>query len=54
MLSKRLLRRLMNTGLVLFGLANVVVFFHAWQLTHFSTAAGPAPSRPKNYRPPPS
>ena len=47
MATKRLLRRLLGTGLVLFGLANVVVFFHAWRLTHFSAEAGPRTKSPE-------
>ncbi|WP_157886829.1 alpha/beta hydrolase [Hymenobacter sp. PAMC 26628] len=41
------MRCLLNTGLVLFGLANVVVFLHAWRLTHFSASAGPRTKSPE-------
>jgi len=41
------LRRLLGTILLVFGLVNFVVFFHAWQLTYFSTNTGPRTKSPE-------
>ncbi|GAB2953510.1 hypothetical protein GCM10027048_18360 [Hymenobacter coalescens] len=44
---RRLTRRLLLAGLLLFLLINVVAFNHAWRFTHFSAEPGPHTASPE-------